>query len=92
MKAIHETYEDQHVMAAIVYGKAADHKLYEDSAFTVEAMQADVATLFEKNLLLIDDGTNVLKPVAMTSAKAIVTVMAGESAVTSATWTAKAAD
>lgn len=91
MKVIHETYDEQHVKGVVVYGKTADHKLYEDAAFTVEAMQAEVVSLFEKNLLLINDGTNLLKPVALTSAKAVVTVMAGESAVTSATWTAKAA-
>lgn len=92
MNVIHETYDEQHVKGVVVYGKAADHKLYEDAAFTVEAMQDEVVSLFEKNLLLINDSTNLLKPVALTSAKAVVTVMAGESAVTSATWTAKAAE
>lgn len=91
-KVTRETYDEQHVQAVVVYGKTADHKLYEDAAYTTEAVQDEVVSLFQKNLLLINDGSNILKPVAMTAAKAIVTVTADESAVSSATWTAKAAE
>lgn len=87
MEKIYEALNDVHVRKYVVYGKTADKKLYYESTFTTQVTKADMTELFEKGLLLIDDGTKKLVPVSMTGST-VTTVIAGSSAVESVTWSA----
>lgn len=64
MTTIHETYDEQHVQAVIVYGKETDEKLYEDADYTTKAAQDELLSLFKKKLLLIAGGNTLYVPVA----------------------------
>ena len=87
MNKIYEDLKDVHVKNRIVYGKIADKKLYYEPEYKTQVSKADMEDAFLKGLLLIDDGTNKLIPVAMTGAT-VTTVKAGSSAVESVTWNA----
>lgn len=89
MKKIYEHLDDVHVKSCIAYGKAADKKLYYEPEYETQVSKADMENAFLKGLLLIDDGTNKLVPVAMNGAT-VTTVKAGSTAVESTTWTAAA--
>lgn len=68
MDKIFEKANDQHVRNFVLYGKSEDNTLYYDSANKVAVEEFDdVKRLFEIGALLINDGTNVLVPVALTS-------------------------
>ena len=89
MEKIYEALNDVHVRKVIVYGKTADKKLYYESTYATQVTKTDMTELFEKGLLLIDDGTKKLVPVSMTGST-VTTVTAGASAVESVTWSALA--
>lgn len=57
--------EDDMVKARIVYGKAADHKLYLDSEYENQVLLADMADAFKKGMLLIQTADELLVPIAM---------------------------
>lgn len=88
MKKIYEHSDDVHVKSCIAYGKAEDKKLYCELEYKTLAAQEDLEDAFLKRLLLIDDGTNKLAPVAMTE-DGFVTVNDGTTTGTAATtvWT-----
>lgn len=86
LKPYYETVYDLHVANYIAYGHS-DNKLYEDAAHTTEVKKADAEKAFKLGRLMIDDGTNVLQAVAMTTTGFIT--YDGSAA---ATWTAKAED
>ena len=83
---IYEGYSDQHMRAVIAYGKAADHKLYADSAYTVKMSVADIEDAFNKGMLLVHDGANFLRPVKFGSGK--VTTVDGTTTVAGTEWSA----
>ena len=83
---IYEGYSDQHMRAVIAYGKAADHKLYADSAHTVTMSAAVIEDAFKKGMLLVHDGTNFLRPVKLGSGK--VTTVDGTNTVAGTEWSA----
>ena len=83
---IYEGYSDQHIRAVIAYGKAADHKLYADSAHTVTMPDNVIADAFKKGMLLVDDGTNLLRPVKFRSGKVIT--VDGTTTITGTEWSA----
>ena len=82
----YESYGDQHVRSVIAYGKAADHKLYADAKYTVKFLKADMVTAFQKGMLLVNDGTSILRPVKLNGAK--VTTVDGTTSVIGTEWTA----
>lgn len=86
MIEVNETYNDQHIRAVILYGKTADHKLYADEKYTVKVSADYVETAFKKGMLLISDGTSMLRPVKFAASK-VVTVD-GTTAVTGTEWSA----
>lgn len=96
MNKIFDQAKDLHVRSITVYGKAADKKLYWDlsgSTYSNQLTQAELEELFNKGLLIIDDGTNKLIPVSITANKAVtLSVTAGASGgsdtVGPVTWTA----
>jgi len=86
MIEVNETYNDQHIRAVILHGKTADHKLYADEKYTVKVAVDYIETAFKKGMLLIGDGTNMLRPVKFAAGK-VVTVD-GTTAVTGTEWSA----
>lgn len=60
-----EQAKDLHVRNYVVYGKAADKKLYYDAAYTKQVSKADLEDAFNKGALLIVDGSNKLVPVVL---------------------------
>lgn len=84
MIKVNENYDDQHIRAVILYGKTADHKLYADEKYTVKVAADYVEAAFKKGMLLVSDGTSMLRPVKFAAGK-VVTVD-GTTAVTGTEW------
>lgn len=86
MTEVTESYGDQHVRAVVLHGKAADHKLYADEKYTVKVAADFIEAAFKKGMLLVSDGTSMLRPVKFAAGK-VVTVD-GTTAVTGTEWAA----
>lgn len=86
MIEVTESYGDQHVRAVVLHGKAADHKLYADEKYTVKVAADFIEASFKKGMLLVSDGTSMLRPVKFAAGK-VVTVD-GTTAVTGTEWAA----
>ena len=86
MDKVWKRLEDVNVMSVIAYGKKADSKLYYESDFKTQVTQADAKAAFERSMLIINDGTNLLSPISMATNK-ITTVVNGASAVEATEWT-----
>ena len=91
MKKIFIDASDKYVAAVVVYGKAADSKLYVDAEYTTQAEEADVADAFIKNQLVVMDDDVALKPVKLDGNK-VLTIDYASSTVFATEWTAKAAE
>lgn len=89
MITIMEHADDQHVRAYVVYGKAADNKLYYEKDYKTQVTQADAENAFKKNLLQIVDTTTTLVPVAMIGTT-VKTVAGSSTAATLTDWAVKA--
>lgn len=63
---------DKNVAAKIVYGKAADSKLYLEAAYTNQAPQSAVEDAFFKGLLLVKVGDVFYKPFKLDGNKVTV--------------------
>lgn len=83
---IYEGYSDQYVRAVVLHGKAADHKLYADEKYTVKVTADFIESAFKKGMLLVSDGTSMLRPVKFAAGK-VVTVD-GTTSVTGTEWAA----
>lgn len=86
MIEVTESYGDQHVRAVVLHGKAADHKLYADEKYTVKVAADFIESAFKKGMLLVSDGTSMLRPVKFAAGK-VVTVD-GTTSVTGTEWAA----
>lgn len=86
MTEVTESYGDQHVRAVVLHGKAADHKLYADEKYTVKVAADFIEAAFKKGMLLVSDGTSMLRPVKFAAGK-VVTVD-GTTTVTGTEWAA----
>ncbi len=86
MIKVSEIYDDQHIRTVILYGKTADHKLYADEKYTVKVATDFIESVFKKGMLLVSDGTSMLRPVKFAAGK-VVTVD-GTTAVTGTEWSA----
>lgn len=86
MIKVSEIYDDQHIRTVILYGKTADHKLYADEKYTVKVAADFIESAFTKGMLLVSDGTSMLRPVKFAAGK-VVTVD-GTTAVTGTEWSA----
>ena len=91
MKKIFIDASDKYVAAIVVYGKAADSKLYVDAEYTTQAEEADVADAFIKNQLVVMDDDVALKPVKL-DGNTVLTIDYASSTVSATEWTAKAAE
>lgn len=86
MIKVSEIYDDQHIHTVILYGKTADHKLYADEKYTVKVAADFIESAFKKGMLLVSDGTSMLRPVKFAAGK-VVTVD-GTTTVTGTEWSA----
>lgn len=84
---------DKYVAARIVYGKAADSKIYLEAAYTNQAPQAEVEDAFLKGVLLVKVGDAYFKPVSISGNKVLTVALTGSPAALAGTeWTAKASE
>lgn len=60
--------EEQYLNAVVLYYKSADGILYIDAEKTEAASKAAVINLFKKGILVVDDGTNFVRPSCLTVA------------------------
>lgn len=86
MIKVSEIYDDQHIRTVILYGKTADHKLYADEKYTVKVAADFIESAFKKGMLLVSDGTSMLRPVKFAAGK--VATVDGTTAVTGTEWSA----
>ena len=89
MIKIFDDAKHKNVSAFVVYAKAADSKIYEDSAFTTQAKQADVEDAYNHNRLVVMNGTVALRPVALDANK-VATIDVTGTTVAGAEWAALA--
>jgi ribose 5-phosphate isomerase RpiB len=90
MNKIYQDAKDKYVTAVIVYGKAADSKIYVDAEYSEQVDQAVVEDAFDKGVLMVKVGTASFRPVKIAANK--VTVVDLSSGTVSATeFSAKAA-
>lgn len=82
MDKIYQDAKDKNVASFVVYGKAADGKLYKDADYNVEAPLAIVADAFKKRNLLILVGDVAYVPVKLDDNE--VTVLDVENSVVTA--------
>lgn len=91
MKKVFIDAVDKNVAAVIVFGKAADSKLYIDAAYTTQVEEAVVVDAFVKGTLLVVDGDATLKPVKIEGNK-VLTLDYASSTLSATEWVAKAAE
>lgn len=86
MNKIYEQAKDLHVRSLVVFGKAADHKLYANADFDKAVAAADVLDAFKKGMLVIDDNGVLKRPVSVDDGT-YATVEVVSSAVAVVEWT-----
>lgn len=89
MNPIYEDAVDLNVRSYVVYGRTGDKKLYIESDFKTQATKAEVEDAFKKGMLLVMDGSTILKPVVMTGTT-VKTVTEAASTVSLVSWTVAA--
>ena len=89
MNKIFDDAKDKNVAKFVVYGKAADSKVYYDSAYTTQVTQADLEDAFKKGRLIVMNSTVALVPVALDANK-VATIDVSGTTVTGAEWAAVA--
>lgn len=91
MLKIFQDAKDKNVKSLVVYGKAADHKLYLESTYTTQVDQADIEEAFKKGMLVIMNSTQALRPFALAANKVVTADLSGaQSAIAGVEWEAKA--
>lgn len=86
---VFEKANDQHVRNLVVFGKAADTKLYYDAAYTEQVTQADAEYYFGMNCLQVKTAAGLFAPVAVKGA-AVLTIDLASSNPTITSWAVKA--
>lgn len=66
MKEVFATYKEKFVKGAILYYKEADGILYYEPEFTTKVSKNRLVDLFKKGLVVIDDGTSLVRPTSCT--------------------------
>ena len=91
LKPIYIDGNDKHVGKYVVFGKAADSKIYVDADFSEQVAAADALEAFKKGLLLVQVGTDVFEPVKVAGVKVtVLDVVSGS--VTAKEFSAKASE
>ena len=90
MGKIFQDADDKNVKSYVFYGKAADHKIYRDAAYTAaeKATAAEVEDAFKKGMLVVIVGDAMFKPVSMSGNKVYTASLEGSPAAATVTeWT-----
>ncbi len=85
MEKIFEDANEQHVRNFVVYAKSADNKLYYEADHKTQVTKADAENAFKKGVLLVNDGTSLYAPIAMTGAN-VKTIDLVSTTVTVTSW------
>lgn len=91
MEKIFQDANDKYVTAIVVYGKAADSKLYVDADFSAQVEESVVKDAFDKGVLMVKVGTASYRPVKVAANKVLVVDFASGS-VSATEFQAKAAE
>ena len=91
MEKIFQDAKDKYVTAVIVYGKAADSKIYVDANFSEQASIDVVKDAFEKGVLMVKVGDAEFRPVKVAGVKVTV-IDVVSTAVSAIEFSAKAAE
>ena len=89
MNKIFDDAKHKNVAAFVVYGKAADSKIYVDAEYETQATQADVEDAFNHGRLIVMNGDVALVPVALDANK-VATIDVTGTTVAGAEWEALA--
>lgn len=94
MLKIFDDAKDKNVANYVVFGKAADSKIYVDEAFETQATQAEIEDAFKKGRLAVavddgNDGYNYLVPFALEANK-VITATLVSTTLTATAWEAEA--
>lgn len=92
MDRIWNDAKDMNVANFVVYGKAADSKLYYESSYTTQVKTADAEEAFEKGRLVIKVTAGYLVPLGIASNKVLTAAMSGSPAAIAGTEWATAAE
>lgn len=80
MERIYNDAKDEHVANFVVYGKAADSKIYYDSEYTTQVKKADAEDAFLKGRLIVKTSAGASAAVGITSSKVLTAAMSGSPA------------
>lgn len=93
MDRVYQNAKDKNVETYILYGKAADGKIYYESTYTTQATQEDMLYAFKRGMLLVNDNGTLKLAVEAKDNKCKTMKWAGASGSETmqfAEWTAKA--
>ena len=65
---------EQYLNGVVFYLKAADVILYKESTYTNKVSKEELANAFRKGILIVDDGTNIVRPDGCTLGDTYTTV------------------
>ena len=65
MNMIFQDAKDKYVTSVIIFGKAADHKLYVDEEMTVQVKEDVVLDAFLKGVLVVAVGDAFVRPASV---------------------------
>ena len=87
LEIIYNDAKDEHVANFVVYGKAADSKLYYDAGCKTQVSKADAEDAFSKGRLLVKTATGISAAVGVAGAKVLTVAMSGSpAALTGTEW------
>lgn len=66
MEKIYRNYDEKFVAGVVLYLKAADSILYKESAYTNKVSKTELINLFKKGLVIVNDGTDLVRPTSLT--------------------------
>lgn len=80
MEKIFQEAKDKYVTGIVVYGKAADSKLYTDAEYSEQVEQAVVEDAFFKGVLIVKVGTSFFRPIKLAANKVTIGELSGSPA------------
>lgn len=85
MERLYNDAKDEHVATYVVYGKAADSKIYYDAEYTTQVNKVDAEDAFLKGRLVVKTASGASVALGVTSTKVLTAAMSGSPAALTAT-------
>ena len=79
MERIYNDAKDEHVANFVVYGKAADSKIYYDAEYTTQVTKADAEDAFLKGRLIVKTASGASEAIGITSTKVLTAAVSSGS-------------